>query len=174
MPRRLIQRYLPSHREIRDHRHLRCLGKLLHDPYLFHLNRRSVAGAVGVGLFMAFMPGPFQMLLAALASVLVRVNLPIAVALVWITNPLTMGPIFFFAYKVGTWIIGTPVHEALADLSYLQWLGDELKAAWRPFLLGSVVCGLTSGLIGMLAVRLSWRLHILRRWRARRDRKRGR
>jgi hypothetical protein len=167
MLRRLIQRYLPKHREIRDHRHLRWMGKLLHDPYLFHLNRRSVAGAVAIGLFMAFVPVPFQMVLAALASILLRVNVPIAVVMVWVTNPLTMAPIYFFAYKVGTWILGTPVHKSLADLTYLAWLGGELKAGWRPFLLGCLVCGTVSGLLGLGLVRLFWRMHILRRWRAR-------
>ena len=170
MPRDLIKRLLPDHGTIRNHRKLRFLGTLLHDPHLFHLNRRSVSGSFFVGLFIAFVPVPGQMAMAALASILVRVNLPIAVLLVWITNPLTMAPVFFFAYKVGTWILDTPVHESLADLSYLQWLGDELKTNWRPFLVGCLACGLASGLTGMLTMRLAWRLHVLRRWRRRRDR----
>jgi uncharacterized protein (DUF2062 family) len=48
------------------------------------------------------------MLLAALAAVLLRCNLPLSVALVWLTNPLTVPAIFFIAYQVGALIIDVP------------------------------------------------------------------
>jgi hypothetical protein len=96
MPRRLLRRYLPDHRRIREHRHLQFFGDRLHDPNLWHLNRRSVAGAMGVGVFVALLPTLGQMAVAAAAAIWLRVNLPLAVAMVWITNPLTMPPIFFF------------------------------------------------------------------------------
>ena len=108
MPRKLIKRYLPDHKKIREHKHLRFLGALLHDPNILHLNRRSVSGAFSLGLFVAFIPVPFQMVLSALGAIFFRVNLPIAVGLVWVTNPLTMPPLFYFAYKVGTWILQVP------------------------------------------------------------------
>lgn len=171
MPRNLIRRYLPHHDTIRGHSHLRWLGTLLHDPNLWHLNRRSVSGAFAIGLFCAFIPVPFQMAIAALISILARANLPVSVVLVWVTNPLTMGPIFFFAYKVGTWILGTPLHVetiAAVETSALQWFTGEIKANWKPFLLGSLVCGSASALVGYVSIRLSWRMHLVRRLRARR------
>ena len=169
MHRNLLRRYLPHHDSIRGHSHLRWLGSLLHDPNLWHLNRRSVSGAFAVGLFCAFIPVPFQMVIAALISMLVRVNLPVSVVLVWITNPLTIGPIFFFAYVVGTWIIGDPIPIAAADASVLEWLTSEVKANWKPFLLGCFVCGSVSALIGYVTIRSSWRLHLVRRMRSRRN-----
>ena len=39
---------MPDHKLIREHKHLRIFGSMLHDPNLFHLNRRSVAGAFAV------------------------------------------------------------------------------------------------------------------------------
>jgi len=57
---------------------------------------------MAVGLFCAFVPLPIQMLLAAAAAIIFRVNLPISVGLVWITNPVTIPPMFYFCYKVGT------------------------------------------------------------------------
>lgn len=171
MPRNLIRRYLPHHDTIRGHSHLRWLGTLLHDPNLWHLNRRSVSGAFAIGLFCAFIPVPFQMAIAAMISILARANLPVSVVLVWVTNPLTMGPIFFFAYKVGTWILGTPLHaetiEAV-ETSALQWFTGEIKTNWKPFLLGSLVCGSVSALVGYVTIRVSWRMHLVRRLRARR------
>ena len=168
MHRKLIRRYLPHHDTIRGHKHLSWLGSHLHDPNLWHLNRRSVSGAFAVGLFCAFIPVPFQMVIAALIAIVVRVNLPISVVLVWVTNPLTMGPIFFFAYKVGTWILGATIHPEAADSRGLEWVMREMQLIWKPLLLGSFVCGTLSAAIGYCTVRASWRLHLVRRWQARR------
>ena len=83
-----LRRRLPARESVQ--RQLSFLGERLHDPELWHLTRHSTAGGLSVGLFMAFMPIPFQMLLAAPAAILLRVNLPIAAVSVWISNPLTM------------------------------------------------------------------------------------
>lgn len=168
MPRNLIKRYMPDHKKIRDHKHLKFLGALLHDPNILHLNRRSVAGAFSVGFFMAFVPVPFQMVLAAIGAIIVRVNLPISVALVWITNPLTMPPIFYGAYKVGTWILDRPIQKVHFELS-TEWLMNELSTIWEPFLLGCLVCGVSFALLGNVFIRLFWRIHVGRSWRKRRQ-----
>jgi len=166
MPKRIIKRYMPDPHTIRDHKHLRFLGTLLHDPNILHLNRRSVSGAFSVGLLMAFVPVPFQMVLAAIGAIVARVNLPISVALVWVTNPLTMPPIFYFAYKVGTWILQTPVQKIEFVLS-MEWLLHELGEIWQPFLLGCFVCGVSFAVVGNIAIRLFWRLHVGRSWKKR-------
>jgi uncharacterized protein len=166
MPKRIFKRYMPDHQTIRDHKHLRFLGTLLHDPNILQLNRRSVAGAFSVGLFFAFMPVPFQMVLAALGAVAARVNLPISVALVWITNPLTMPPIFYFAYKVGTWLLDTPIQAMEFELS-VEWLSHSLGEIWQPFLLGCFVCGASFALAGNVLIRLFWRGMVTWNWHKR-------
>ncbi|MDH5572399.1 MAG: DUF2062 domain-containing protein [Gammaproteobacteria bacterium] len=161
MPKNFIKRYMPDHHKIRNHPHLnRIFGTLLHDPNLLHLNRRSVSYAFGAGLFFAFVPIPFQMVLAVAGAILFRFNLPIAVGLVWITNPLTMPPIYYFCYKVGTWILQTPIQHIDFQIS-MEWLATELFAIWQPFLLGCFVVGAVSGLLGFFGIRLLWRLHIV-------------
>ena len=79
MVRNLLRRWLPHNSRFHNHRHLRLLGNLLQDPNLWHLNRRSVSGAAFVGLFLAWVPVPVQMILAAVIATWVRVNLPVAV-----------------------------------------------------------------------------------------------
>lgn len=159
MPRKFFKRYFPDHRSMREHRHLQLFGDLLHDPNLWHMNRRSVSGAMFIGLFTAFVPVPFQMVLSAAAAILWRKNLPISVGLVWITNPITMPPLFYFAYKLGAWILGSPVHRLHFELSF-RWLLNELGAVWEPFLLGCFVLGTLSGLLGAGIVRAVWRLQV--------------
>lgn len=171
MPRHIIKRYMPDHKTIRDHRHLRFLGTLLHDPNILHLNRRSVSGAFSVGLFMAWVPVPFQMILGAIGAIVAKVNLPISVGLVWITNPITMPPMFYFAYKVGTWILAIPARPFTFDLTW-EWLMRELGASWQPFLLGCLVCGVVSAVLGNVLIRGFWRFHVGRSWRERKEKRR--
>ena len=168
MPKKFIKRYMPDHHKIRNHPHLnRIFGTLLHDPNLLHMNRRSVSNAFAAGLFLAFVPIPFQMIPAAAAAIIFRFNLPIAVGLVWISNPLTIPPLFYFCYKVGTWLLQTPIQHVDFQIS-MEWLSTELVAIWQPFLLGCFTVSTVSGLIGFVSVRLLWRLHLVRHIKERR------
>lgn len=174
MPRKALKRILARiHPGESDHRLRRLFGELLHNRDLWHLNRYSVAWAVSVGLFFAFVPVPFQMPLAAAFAILIGCNLPIAVSLVWLTNPVTMPPIFYGAYKVGAWMLGQPPRNVEFELT-TEWLFNELGAIWEPFLLGCLVLGLFSAVIGHLAVRIIWRIHVMSSWRERRRRREAR
>lgn len=167
MPKKIIKRFLPDYKKIREHKHLKIFGKLIHDPNLWHLNRRSVSGAFSVGLFMAFVPVPFQMALAAAAAIPLRVNLPISVALVWITNPFTMPPIFYGCYKVGAWVLGTPIQNIEFELT-LEWLMTQLDGIWAPFLLGCFLVATFSAVVSNFIIRWFWRTQVLKDWKERR------
>jgi uncharacterized protein (DUF2062 family) len=168
MPRKIIKRLFPHHDKIREHKHLQFLGPLLHDPNLLHLNRRSISGAFAVGMFMGWVPVPFQMVLAAIAAIIFRVNLPISVVLVWFTNPVTMPPMFYFAYKLGAWILNEPATHFTFELSF-QWLSESLHAIWEPFLLGCFTLSVASSLIGYLAIRALWRVLVIQSWKERKQ-----
>lgn len=170
MPRRLFKRYMPDPTSIREHKSLRFLGKLLHDPNLWHLNRHSVARGMAVGLFAAFLPIPAQMLVAAALAVVVRGNMPIAVSLVWLTNPITMPAVFFCTYQAGAWLMDVPARHLPDELTW-EWISGELATLWQPFLLGSVVVGLVLGVIAYFGVMMYWRWWVSRQW-ARRKKKR--
>ncbi|MGV8935162.1 MAG: DUF2062 domain-containing protein, partial [Gallionellaceae bacterium] len=75
MPKKYFKKFLPSHDSIRQSRWIKPFGAWLQHPNLWHLHRRSVSGGVAVGMFCGLIPGPFQMLGAALLAVLFRVNL---------------------------------------------------------------------------------------------------
>lgn len=171
MPRKYIRRLLPDPHWIRDHKSLRFLGDLLHSPGLWHLNKRSVSGAFSVGLFTAFLPIPLQMAVAAVGAIAFRVNLPLSVVVVWITNPVTIPPIFYFAYRVGAWILEVPRRQVAFELS-LEWLQGEFLAVWQPVLLGCLILGVSAALLGNLLVRLTWRVMVIHSWQERRRRMR--
>jgi uncharacterized protein (DUF2062 family) len=171
MPKKFLQRYMPDHHKIRGHKRLQFLGELLHHQHLWHLNRRSVAGAFSVGLFVAFVPVPFQMPLAAILAILFHTNLPISVALVWVSNPITMPPLFYFAYRLGTGVLGIVPQHFTFELSF-NWLMTSLDEVWKPFLLGCLILATGCALLGNILMRLIWRVHVVRNWELRKSRRR--
>lgn len=166
MPKKLFQRLLPNPSRLREIRSLNFLGEQVFASDLWHLNRRSTAMAFLVGVFCAFLPIPFQMPLSAVIAFMLRCNLPLSVALVWITNPLTMPVIFYFTYKVGCYILQTPVRSQGFEVS-LEWLKTELSRIWLPLYLGSIITGLIASVVSYISVRLFWRWHIIYVWRER-------
>jgi len=162
MSRKFFQRFMPNPQTIKEHKTLQIFGDWLHDPNLWHLNRRSVAGAFAVGFFCMWMPIPFQMVLAAGVAIWLRTNLPISVVLVWITNPVTIPPMFYFAYLVGTWIIGTPISDFNFELTF-DWLLHELASIWKPFLIGCFTVASISSLLGYFTIQGLWRYSVLSR-----------
>ena len=173
MPRRLIKKITPDHDTIRNHKHMQIFGTLLHDPNLFHLNRRSVSGAFALGLFWAMIPIPLQMLAAAASAMIFRVNLPLSVALVWLTNPLTMPPVFYINYLLGTWLLNTPKSETKFEIS-MGWVAASMDEIWQPLYFGSFISGILLGIVGYTCVRLLWRLHIISRIQEKRQKARAR
>ncbi len=163
MPRKFLKRIMPDHKTMCEHPHLQKFGQRLTEPKLWHLNRRSVAGGLALGLFIGFMPILGQMFVAAALAILLRVNLPVSVMAVWISNPITIAPLYFFVYKVGAWILQIPVEKHDFSLTW-EWLSSEFITIWQPFLLGSLICGLIAALLGVLGTRLVWRLVVIRNW----------
>ena len=169
MPKKLIKRYMPDHNTIKNNKYLQIFGDLLHNPNLWHLNRRSVARAFAVGLFFAFIPVPFQMVLAAGFAIIVHANLPLAVALVWITHPLTIPAIFYACYIVGTWLIGAQEKEFEFEASW-QWIIDSLSTIGPAFLLGCGVLAISFSILGYFAIQGLWRYSVLKEWKKRKNR----
>ncbi len=173
MPRKFFKKIVPSPARIRNVKALRILGDWVYDGNLWHINRYSASMAFFVGLFVAFIPTPGQTLIAAVLAVLLRCNLPLSVGLVFLTNPVTMPPIFYMAYKIGALIIDVPVSEMEFELSS-HWLSNSLGAIWQPFLLGCLICGLFAGSLGYVVVSQLWRWHVARQWHARKRKRAAR
>ncbi|MFO1351132.1 MAG: DUF2062 domain-containing protein [Gammaproteobacteria bacterium] len=165
MPRRLLKRYLPDRNTLRGYKSLDFLGERLYDPNLWHFNRRSVSGAFGVGMFIAFIPAPGQMLMAALASLWLRINLPLTVSLNWITNPITMAPLIYLNFKVGFWVLGREPFQFhfSPSIDWMIYMYHNFFTLGLPFLVGSLTVGLALGVLSFFAVRLFWRFFIVYR-----------
>ncbi|WP_166638743.1 DUF2062 domain-containing protein [Paraglaciecola marina] len=170
MLKKFIKRFLPSPQKIKEHKVLSIFGTLLHDPNLWHLNRRSAAGAVAVGLFFAFIPLPFQMWLSAGMAIPLRVNLPLSVATVWITNPFTMPPIFYGAYLIGATALGTTTQEFTFELSW-HWVMQSMETIGPAFLVGCLICSVFFSTVGYFTFNYFWRLSVSNAWQQRKRKK---
>ena len=170
MPRHLLKKYLPDHKKIKEHKYLSWLGDVLHNPNLWHLNRRSTARAVGIGVFWALIPVPFQMIFAAVFAILCRANLALSVCLVWLTNPLTIPPVFYFTYRIGLLFFKGRPKPPHFELSW-HWLTTEIGSIWLPLYFGSLLCAILAALIGYFGMSLFWRYWVVRVWRNRKKKK---
>lgn len=168
MPRKIIRRFLPDLKSLLDQRSLRWLSSLSHDPNLLHLNRHSVSLAVFIGIFCAFIPLPIQTLLAIAMCFWLGANLPLAMIIIWISNPLTIPPMFFLTYKLGSYILNTQVSGFSVDLSW-QWFAELGSDILLPLFLGSFICGTALGLIGYFFILSLWRWQVIKNWEIRKN-----
>ncbi|WP_111637030.1 DUF2062 domain-containing protein [Marinomonas shanghaiensis] len=168
MPKNYLKKFIPNPEKLKQSKALGLLGAQIYEANLWHLNRKSVARAFFNGLFWAFIPMPFQMLASALLAIPLRANIPLSIALVWITNPLTMPFVFYFNYKLGTLILGSPDKKDF-QLS-VEWIWDKMEHIWLPLYVGSTVSGIIVGAISYALITVLWRLHVVKRWKERAQR----
>lgn len=161
--KKLLQRHTPNSVELKNHKYLSWLSKYLHNSSLWNFNRKSISKGFAVGLFCAFIPVPFQMLLAALGAILFSANLPLSIALVWITNPLTIPPIFYACYKLGAWILGVNIEQDF--VMSLEYVWQVLDVIWQPFLLGCLIVSIISSVTGYFVIQLIYRYRAYRRFK---------
>lgn len=166
MPKRLIKRFSPNPETLKAHPHLKHFGNKLQNPNLWQINRRSAAGAVAVGLFCAWIPVPFQMLLASLLAMFFSVNMPLSVALVWLSNPLTMPPLFYGAYRLGAFILQQPLMEFNFELSY-EWIMNALGTIAPALFLGSIIIACVCSFVGYWGFTFFWRYSAAKKWKNR-------
>ena len=152
-----FKKWLPTEDYIKSHKHLRVVSRYLHDKDLWHITEKSTSRAALVGLFMAFVPVPFQMLLAVLAGLPLRANLLISVVLVWLSNPLTMGPMYYGCYLLGKKLLGISNNDTQNFHSISDWLSNA-HLIWQPLLLGCFVSGLVCSIVGYVVVKIFWKV----------------
>lgn len=163
VPIRFLKRLSPTRSQLADRWFLRPFGAIIHDPALWRLDRHGAARALAVGLFCAWMPVPSQMALAALIALVVRVHLPIAVATVWVSNPVTSLPMFYIAYRVGLVLLGMDAGAFHIGPGF-AWLVDEFFRIWEPLLLGCFVLGAVSATAGYFILDLLWHWTLVRKY----------
>ena len=143
---RRIAQSLPTRESIQANRWLRWMGPALAHPRLWHMSRKGIAAGLALGLFFGLLVPIAQIPLAATAAVVLRANLPVAIGSTLVTNPVTFGPVYYGAYKLGDWLLHRgdgPVrspdvlearlqqlHEAPAPIVEANGVAGHIRAIW--------------------------------------------
>lgn len=167
MPRRFFTHISRRYRQNQNHPwFLKPFDYILAHPVYFSTSRRGVGGGLWVGLFIGLLPIPGQTIVAMLSALLLRVNVPIAALTVWISNPLTFVPIFYVAYKIGAALMGIPIEDIPAELSW-GWLSEEIALRWKPLIVGSLIMALSVASTVYLLLSAAWHIATIYRYRRR-------
>jgi uncharacterized protein (DUF2062 family) len=175
-----FKRHLPSPESIRRNRWLCWLGPALMDARLWHFSRRGLATGVAMGVFFGFLVPIGQIPLAAGATMMLRGNIPGAVASTFVTNPVTFGPVMFAAWHLGNLALGEPApahamphiefhfdRPAKSRESWFTSVTNGIRSAGKPIIVGLGLLAVLCGLLSYLLVSWTWRLSV---WLKRRRR----
>ena len=180
VPKNRLKKLLPTPEKILESRSLRLLAPHLIDPRLWQFNRHSLNKAVYIGVLSAFFPLPGQMLLALIGALLFRANVPMALGLTWITNPVTTLPVFYAAYYVGAKILDVPmislrlIGKMISDFSlWILASGPNPFETYRgavslsAFCLGLIILAVLTSIICGLTFKAIWRYKTIITWQQR-------
>lgn len=183
-----LRRFLPDAETVRTNRWLRWLGPALHHPRLWHVSRRGLALGMALGVFFGLLIPIAQIPLSAAAAVALRANVPAAVASTLVTNPVTFGPVYYLAWRLGSAMLGEPVREGQQppdfdapapgsatagngtpppDESWWQGLKRRVLGVGKPLLLGLAILASAVGVLTYFVVSWAWALKV---WYTRRRR----
>lgn len=174
-----MRRNMPTREQLAQNRYIRPFAGRVLRSELWRFTRRSVPRGVALGLVVGIIIPFAQILFAALLSVSVRANVPVAALTTFVTNPVTTPLLWVVAFWVGEWLLRVdaatvvaPVNTAIAqtDLQqFLQWMtGATMVTAF-----GLVVIAIVSAALGYLLSGFVWRYVIGRKWARRARRRRG-
>jgi uncharacterized protein (DUF2062 family) len=157
-----LRRHIPSRETVDSWRLLRPFARHLRRPDLWQLNRRSVPRAVALGLGVGVIIPFMHVVIAVILAIPVRANVAIAGAFTLVVNPLTIPPMYYAAYRIGSWELS---HEALTDPATAEQASGELgrmlfwlHEASGPIALGVLTIAFSAALGGYLISALGWRL----------------
>lgn len=163
---------LPTRESIEGNRLLRPVAHRVLAPALWRFTRRSVPRGVALGMVTGILFPVAQIPFSALLALPFRANIPVAVAMTFITNPFTTPFIWVAAYWIGRRVLhldagipGAPIAGAIhANAGWLHWLWSEAGPAT---LAGLVVITLVLSIGGFFVSALGWRWRVARKWRTR-------
>jgi len=172
--RKHLKKHLPNHEAVHNNRWLRPFRNSLLHPRLWHLNRHSAAGAVAAGMFCGLIPGPLQMIGAAVCALVFRVNLPLAMLVTLYTNPFTIVPLYVLAYQIGRLATGDsggfvepPDFDMTHFIAWTQAMQTWMIGVGKPLGIGLVLLAIMLAVAGYFLTKAAWRIWLIRAWRRR-------
>jgi len=117
-------------------------------------NRKMISRGVFLGLFIAAIPMPMQMAAVLLFMPIFRFNVPVALAMCWLSNPFTMPAMYYAEYITGSFILGTKVGHVEMTL---DWFSANMDKIFIPLYTGTLVFSIVASTLGYLLVNFIWK-----------------
>lgn len=166
--KKFFKKYTPDKSVVEKYKVLKLIGSPLLHKDLWQFSKRSLCGGVAVGFFWGWMPMPFQMFPAAICSVILRVNFPLSLIGVWISNPITMPPMMYFAYLLGNWLLNLDPQYESFQLS-IEWVGAAWSNIWEPLMIGCLLLGVVSSVLAYMTMYVIWKVFIYNKMKQRQN-----
>jgi len=117
-------------------------------------NRKMVSKAVFIGLFIAFIPMPMQMVAVLALMPFVKFNVPIALAMCWLSNPFTMPPMYYMEYMTGSFFLGSEIEPVKMSV---EWFSENFDNIFIPLYVGTAFYSVVVSSIAYYVVNHFWK-----------------
>ena len=169
---RWLKGHVPTRETIHENRLLRPFAGQLRDSSLWRLNRRSLPRGVALGLFVGVIIPFMHMVIAAVLAIPLRANVAVAAAVTWVVNPFTIPPLYYAAYRIGSWELH--YDSSLVSAQSAERFSSELSRmlfwlhhASGPIAVGVLTIAASMAVMGYFASLFAWKLRAGNRWRRR-------
>jgi len=156
MPRRFFRKFAIKRHELAERWFMAPFRHMLHDTRLWGIRRKTVVPAFSLGLAISFMPFPGHALQAALLALALRVHIPVAVLTTFISNPVTVGPMYYYAYRLGATLLGIHPDPFVIEISW-EWIQNVFLGIWLPLTLGCLLLASGAAIVGFATLDAFWR-----------------
>ena len=169
-----LRHHIPTRENIHRYRLLRPFASHLSHPTLWRMTPRSVPRGVALGLFVGVIIPFMHTAIAAVLAIPLRANVALAAAFTLVINPLTIPPMYYAAYRIGSWELHNDsrlVNPAAAEQfsSELSRLLFWIHHASGPIALGVLSLAAGAAAVGYAVAAMTWRSRIGSRLRQRRE-----
>jgi uncharacterized protein (DUF2062 family) len=135
----------------------------------FNINRKMITRGILVGLFWGFIPMPMQMAGVMATTPFFRFNAPLGLLTVWLSNPITYGPLWYVEYLTGNFILG---REGLEGIQLtMHWFKSHWDDIVVPLYVGTAFFSIVVSLVIYLLLNWLWIRSAHHEWHILRKRK---
>lgn len=118
------------------------------------VNRKMVSMGVAIGFFITIIPMPMQMLAVISIMPFTKFNVPIALAMCWLSNPFTTPIILYVEYITGSFLLGLQV--APLEMS-VEWFSKNFSHIVIPLYAGTAFYSIIGSTLAYFLINYLWR-----------------
>ena len=156
-------RFLKHPRKLRQSPTRRWFARHFLDKRVWKPTQHTLSGGMAVGMFITLQLLPIQMPTAVILSAIFRVNIPIAIAMCWVSNPFTVPFMAWLEYAIGKWVLA--LYTTVPTSPFPKHLPESMVDAWivlkehaPVMLMGGIILGAVVSLVSYIATWSCWEI----------------